>query len=53
MRYQNMSRLEGLNISLNDTYWLSSAQESLSDSFGLKRGIRADDDGGIRFTQHE
>ena len=26
-----------LNISLNDTYWLSSAQESLSDSFGLKK----------------
>ena len=26
-----------LNITLNDTYWLSSAQESLSDSFGLKK----------------
>ena len=25
-----------LNISLNDTYWLSSAQKTLSDSFGLK-----------------
>ena len=25
-----------LNISLNDNYWLSSAQETLSDSFGLK-----------------
>ena len=26
-----------LNISLNDNYWLSSAQETLSDSFGLKK----------------